>query len=251
MEKNAWFHFLIFAGLIMATAATSSAGEIRVAVSSNFAGAITALADQFEEKSGNKIILIFGSTGKHYAQIKNGAPFEVFFAADADRPEKLEKEGLAVPGTRFTYALGKLVLWSPDTARVDPNGKILEAGNFHHLSLGNPKLAPYGEAARKVLENRGIWEKLGERIVTGQNIAQAFQFVESGNAELGFVAFAQIKRPGRAVEGSWWDVPQELYPPIEQQAVLLKESGVAREFLSFVQSDSARAVIRDFGYAIP
>jgi len=194
---------------------------------------------------------IFGSTGKHYAQIKNGAPFDAFFAADVRRPEHLEKEGVALPGSRFTYAVGKVVLWSPRTGYVDPQASVLERGEFHHLAIANPKFAPYGKAAQEVLQERGLWGRLSGRLVRGENIGQTFQFVNSGNAELGFVAYSQVKRPNQPIEGSFWEVPQALYTPIEQQAVLLKDNEVARAFLSFVRSDEALKIIRDHGYETP
>jgi molybdate transport system substrate-binding protein len=240
--------------LVMATTlipGLATAGEIRIAVASNFAGAIKAAADHFEADTGHKVTLAFGSTGKHYAQIWNGAPFDAFFAADARRPELLENEGLALAGSRFTYALGKLVLWSPATAYVDPQGRILEHGDFRHLAVANPELAPYGVAAREVLIRRGLWDKFEKRLVRGENIAQAFQFVASGNAELGFVACSQVQRPGHQLEGSFWDVPARLYTPIEQQAVLLKDTGAGRAFMSFMRSEKAIRIIRDHGYEAP
>ena len=240
-----------FTALLGLGAAPSLADEIRVAVASNFTRAIREIALHFEQQSGHKAILVSGSTGKHYAQSKNGAPFEVFFSADAKRPRLLEQEGVAQPGSRFTYAIGKLVLWSPETDRVDPGGKVLEQGDFRHLALANPKLAPYGKAAREVLERRGLWRALRARMVRGENIGQTYQFVKSGNAELGFVAWSQVRRPGRAPDGSWWAIPQALYAPIEQQAVLLKDDPVARGFMTFVRGKEALEIIRSYGYGTP
>jgi len=229
----------------------SVAEQARVAVASNFSVAITTLAERFEANTGHEVTLVFGSTGKHYAQIRNGAPFDSFFAADSRRPELLEKEGMALPGSRFTYATGKLVLWSPKAGYVDAEGRVLEHGAFRYLAIANPKLAPYGKAAREVLHARGVWDALKAKTVRGENIGQAFQFVKSGNAELGFVALSQVQRPGQPPEGSWWEVPQAIYAPIEQQAVLLKENTAARAFLSFVKSDKSRGFIRSFGYGTP
>jgi len=229
----------------------SLAEEIRVAVASNFTDAITSIAARFEARTSHKVALIFGSTGKHYAQIRNGAPFDAFFAADRRRPEVLEQEGAAVPASRFTYALGKIVLWSPEAGYVDATGSVLDRGEFRHLAIANPGLAPYGKAAQEVLQARGLWDRLSRRLVRGENIGQAFQFVKSGNAELGFVAYSQLKRPNQPIEGSFWNVPQALYTPIEQQAVLLKDSEAARGFLSFVRSDEALMIIRDYGYETP
>ena len=227
------------------------ADEMRIAVASNFKAAITAIARRFESETPHRVSLISGSTGKHYAQIHNGAPFDAFFAADIRRPELLEREGLALPGSRFTYALGKLVLWSPREGYVDPHGRILEDGGFRHLAIANPGFAPYGKAAGEVLLARGLWDALGGRLVRGENIGQAFQFVHSGNAELGFVAWSQLKRPGQPLEGSYWEVPKALHSPIEQQAVLLKDSEAARAFLSFVRSGEGLGIIREYGYETP
>lgn len=225
--------------------------EIRVAVASNFADVIKIIAGRFEAGTGHKVVLIFGSTGKHYAQVKNGAPFDAFFAADAERPKRLEEEGVVQSGSRFTYAMGKLVLWSPETGYVDPEGKVLEQGGFRHLAIANPKLAPYGKAAREVLLGRGLWDELQSRMVRGENIGQAFQFVHSGNAQLGFVAYSHVKRPGYSVKGSFWEVPQSLYSTIDQQAVLLTDNDAAHAFLAFVKGDESLEIIRGFGYGTP
>lgn len=227
------------------------AEEIRVAVASNFTNAISAIVRRFEANTDHKVSLSFGSTGKHYAQISNGAPFDAFFAADVRRPQQLEKDGITVPGSRFTYAVGRVVLWSPRQAYVDENGTVLELGTYRHLAIANPKLAPYGRAAMEILQARGLWDRLGSRLVRGENIGQTLQFVKSGNAELGFVADSQVRRPGQAVEGSYWQVPQTLYTPIQQQAVLLKDRIAARAFLSFVRSDEAVNIIHDYHYDTP
>lgn len=228
-----------------------TADEIRVAVASNFSSAMKSIVRLFEARTQHRITLIFGSTGKHYAQIKNGAPYDVFFAADANRPELLDKEGISLPGSRFTYAIGKIVLWSPRKNYVTSSAKILQSGDFHHLAIGNPKLAPYGKAAQQVMQAKGVWNKLQPRLVRGENIGQAFQFVKSGNAELGFVAFSQVKRPDQPIEGSYWDVPENLYTPILQQAVLLKDKEPARAFLLFYQTEEVLKLIADYGYHTP
>jgi len=250
MKKPLLFLLLSLTTQLLASAPSKGA-EIYVAVASNFKNAAIQLATVFESNTNHDVILIFGSTGKHYAQIINGAPFEVFLAADIKRPELLEKEGIAAPGSRFTYAVGRLVLWSPKNGYVDANGNILESGQFRFLAIANPDLAPYGRAARQVLQGRGLWGELTSRMVRGENIAQTFQFVMSRNSEVGFVAYSQVRRPNHAVEGSFWEVPQTLYTPIEQQAVLLKDSVAARSFLSFLQSDLAIQIIHDFGYDTP
>ncbi|MDX1334381.1 MAG: molybdate ABC transporter substrate-binding protein [Gammaproteobacteria bacterium] len=227
------------------------AGQVRVAVASNFAETIRAIAALYQEQTGHSVLISTGSTGKHYAQIRNGAPFDVFLAADARRPALLEQEGIAQPGSRYTYAIGRLVLWSPKADMVDKHGRVLEQGGFRYLAIANPKLAPYGRAAQQFLESRGLWADMQGRLVRGENISQAYQYVASGNAELGLVAYAQIRQPEVAVTGSFWPVPQELYDPIEQQAVLLKDEDLARDFLDFVRSDEARTVIRSYGYGVP
>jgi molybdate transport system substrate-binding protein len=244
-------HTLILGLILTFCAGQTLADEIRVAVASNFTDTIKDIAGLFEKKTGHQVALAFGSTGKHYAQIKNGAPFEAFFAADIRRPRLLEEAGFAQPGSRFTYAVGKVVLWSPDPAGVDAEGKVLSTGNFRHLALANPKLAPYGKAAEQVMRAHGVWDELQGRMVRGENIGQTFQFVKSGNAELGFVAYSQIKRPGAAIKGSFWEPPHLLYSPIEQQAVLLRDNTVAHEFLDFLKGEQAREIIQGYGYNAP
>lgn len=241
----------LLALLMLLNVGQALADEIRVAVASNFNNTIKAVARHFEADTGHKVKLIFGSTGKHYAQIINGAPFDAFFAADAHRPELLDKEGIALPGSRFTYAIGKVILWSPTMGTIDAQAEVLAQGSFHHLAIANPKLAPYGKAAWEILLAQGLWDKLKKKMVRGENIGQTYQFVKSGNAELGFVAYSQVKRPGQPIEGSWWEVPQVLYTPIEQQAVLLKEKAAARAFMSFVRSDVALEIIQGYGYGAP
>jgi molybdate transport system substrate-binding protein len=239
---------ILLAILVTLTPCQSFADEIRVATASNFRDTMSALANQFEQVSEHEITLIFGSTGKHFAQIMNGAPFDAFFAADSKRPERLEVENRAVPGSRFTYARGKLVLWSPAADFVDSRGEILEHGDFRHLVIANPELAPYGQAAREVLEELGLWQDLGERLVRGENIGQAFLFVSSGNAEMGFIAWSQLKRNDLPVKGSFWLVPENLYRPIEQQAVLLNDNEAAHAFMSFIRSSTAVGIISAHGY---
>ncbi len=224
------------------------AGTLKVAVASNFAKTMGELARQFEKKTGHKLILSSGSTGKHYAQIRNGAPFDAFFAADSKRPALLEQQESIVPLSRYTYAIGELVLWSQRENLVDPAGEILAKNNFHYLAIANPLLAPYGRAAKEVLQSRNLWKKLKNRIVRGENINQAYQFVSSGNAEIGFVARSQLIRQQGNISGSYWIVPQALYSPIEQQLVLLKESEAGRQLLDYMRSHEALMIINDHGY---
>jgi molybdate transport system substrate-binding protein len=239
--------FLATALLAVFLPCLARADELRIAVASNFAQPMTALVSYFESNTAHQVVLSSNSTGKHYAQIRQGAPFDVFLAADRERPERLEQDGLAIPGTRFTYALGRLVLWSPREGYVDKNGTVLRAGDFRHLAIANPKLAPYGRAAREVLTARKLWTSLQPRIVRGENVGQAYQYVHSGNAELGFVAASQL----RAGNGSRWTVPADRHAPIEQQAVLLRDRGPARAFLAFLRSEAALKIIRGYGYDVP
>jgi len=242
------------AGLLMALMIGCSAVNaeiVRVAVAANFLGTLRALAPSFQQQSGHRVQLVAGSTGKHYAQIRNGAPFDVFLAADVQRPLLLEKAGVGVPGSRMTYALGQLVLWSPLPGKVDHEGKVLDRGDFRRLAIANPRLAPYGRAAREVLEARQLWRGLQPKLVRGENIAQAFQFVVTGNAQLGFVALSQLTGPGGEQPGSWWRVPGHLYRPIEQQALQIHDTAGAGAFMQFLRSPGARAEIEAHGYRVP
>jgi len=239
------------AALMLWSGGFAGGAEVTVAVASNFRPAMEALKAKFETTSEHRLTLVFGSTGKLYAQITHGAPFDVFLAADIDRPKRLELEGHAVSDSRFTYAIGKLVLWSPRPDYVDDRGLILERGDFRHLAIANPQLAPYGLAAREVLQARGLWDQLSPRLVHGENISQTFQFIQSGNAELGFVAWSQVKQPDLLPAGSYWLVPQELYRAIEQQAVLLRDDETSRSLLRFMRGNAALNIIRNHGYAVP
>jgi len=224
--------------------------SLRVAVAANFAVPARALVELFSERTGIMIRLAVGSTGRHYAQIRNGAPFDLFLAADSRRPRLLEEEGVAVAGTRFTYARGILVLWSPDPDLVDNQGKILRhPGRFSRLALANPKLAPYGAAAQEAMTRLGVWQSLSGRLVLGENVAQAYQFIRSSGADLGFVALAQVETGSE--KGSCWRVPDRLYTPIVQQGVLLRESKAGRALLAFFRSEEAGQLIRSFGYQRP
>lgn len=241
----------IFIVCILLTCSQNAfSAELRIAVASNFITPMKALAKNYEHKTGNKVIIISSSTGKLYAQIINGAPYDAFFSADKERPEQLEKDKLIIPGSRFTYALGKIVLWSPKSNYIDNDGLALVNKNFDHLSIANPKLAPYGKAAYEVLKNKGLWDKLKIKMVRGENIGQTYQFVKSGNATMGFVALSQILSPQNNNEGSYWNIPQSLYNPIEQQAVQLNSKPAVSNFLSFVKSDSSLKLIQNFGYGV-
>lgn len=238
--------------LILASQATTAwADTLRVAVATNFSRTATLLAEQFEQQTGHTIRLAFGSTGKHFAQISHGAPFDLFLAADDERPTLLETNKIAVPGSRFTYAQGRLLLWSPDAGLIDTDAAVLETGTFRRLAIANPRLAPYGRAAREVLQARGLWERLQPRLVRGENIGQSYQFVHSGNAQLGFVAAAQVFASSPPGGGSYWEPPPSLYTPIIQQAVLIRDTPLARAFIDFLHSEAAREIIRRHGYHTP
>ena len=223
------------------------AGEVRIAVAANFTAAMKEIAAGFESTSGHRTVVSFGSTGKLYAQIQNGAPFEVFLAADQHRPELLEQKDVA--SARFTYAIGKLVLWSSDAESV-LNAQVLRDGEFKKFAIANPKTAPYGVGAVEVMRSLGVYEALKPKLVRGENIAQTYQFVATGNAQLGLVALAQVALNDK---GSRWPVPEALYTPIRQDAVLLKRgknNPVAQAFLDYLRSDSVRAIVHKYGYGI-
>ncbi len=249
------FRLIILMALLAGLPAKAApADTVAVAVAANFTEVMEALSEGFKERTGHSLRISFGSTGKLYAQIANGAPFDVFLAADQARPLRLEKEGLAVPGTRFTYAEGVLVLWSPDkTVVTGQPKKLLESAEFRHLAIANPDLAPYGRAAYETLKGLGLWSSLAPKLVRGQNIGQAFQFVATGNAELGFVALSQVMSPRNTAPGSRWEVPSPQHGPIQQDAVLLKrgdDNAAARAFLRFLRSPDSLRIIHAFGYRV-
>jgi molybdate transport system substrate-binding protein len=224
---------------------------VLVAVASNFTKPMNEIATAFEKSTGHSASLSFGSSGKFVSQFENGGPFEVFLSADDKSPIKLEQSGLAVANSRFTYALGKLVLWSATPGLVDDQGQILSKGGFKHIALADPKLAPYGAAAVEVLKNQKLFDKLQPLFVQGENIAQTHQFISTGNAELGFVAFSQVIDNGKIATGSGWEIPADLYKPIRQDAILMKtgaENPAAPALLQFLKSPEALAIIRKYGY---
>ncbi|MFC6670630.1 molybdate ABC transporter substrate-binding protein [Marinobacterium aestuariivivens] len=240
-----------FAGLLAGLLSLSVPGhadEIRVAVATNFVEVMRELAADFERETGHEVTLSSGATGKLYAQIKNGAPFDLFLAADDRRPELLEQEGVALAGSRFTYALGELVLWSPQPDLIDGGPEVLEAAPFDYLSIANPKTAPYGRAAQQTLERLGLWANLEGRLVRGENIGQAYQYVHSGNAALGFVARSQVYRNGEYTAGSYWRVPADFHEPVVQQAVQLREGEAVTALLDHMRTPAARALIESYGY---
>ena len=230
-----------------------SAGQVTVAVASNFTMPMKALAAQFRQQSGHQLTLAYGSSGKIFAQLNHGAPFDVFLSADQDKPLALELAGLTQAGSRFTYAIGALALWSPRPGGLLTSADVLKKDNGR-VAIANPKLAPYGAAAMTTLEGLGLYQQLGNKLVRGENIAQTYQFVASGNVAWGFVALSQVMQNGQLREGSAWPVPVELHQPIRQDGVVLKSAAdnpAAADFVAFLKSDTARAMIRDFGYQTP
>jgi molybdate transport system substrate-binding protein len=240
---------------LLTVSTISKADTTLVAVTANFTKPMTEIAALFEKTTGHTATLSFGASGKFVAQIAHNAPFEVFLAADDKTTAKVLKDGFAVEDSNFTYAIGKLVLWSAKTGFVDEQGAVLSKGDFKHLALADPKLAPYGEAAMEVLKSKDLVQKLQPLFVLGENIAQTYQFVSTGNAELGFVALSQVIDPnkGKIVNGSAWLIPENLYKPIRQDAVLLKkgeENPAALALLEFLKSPEANAIISKYGYGL-
>lgn len=241
--------FLSFLSLM----AQAQAGDALLAVAANFTAPMQKIAQAFEQDTGHKAVLSFGATGSFYAQIKNGAPFDVLLAADDDTPLKIEKEGLSVVGSRFTYATGQLVLWSKQAGLVDNKGEVLRSGKFQKLAIANPKLAPYGLAATETLTQLGLLSELQPKIVMGESIGQTYQFLVTENAQLGFVALSQVFADGKITQGSAWVVPAKLHNPIQQDAVLLnsgKNNPAAAALLTYLKSDKARAIIKSYGYQL-
>ncbi|MEO8298656.1 MAG: molybdate ABC transporter substrate-binding protein [Burkholderiales bacterium] len=257
--------------------APAFAADVQVAVAANFAGPLAKIGESFTAATGHKLLVSPGPTGKFYTQIaQGGAPFEVLIAADDETPKRLISEGFAVAGSNFTYAIGQLVLWSAQPGLVDDQGAVLAAGKFNKLAIANPKIAPYGAAGIEVLKARGLLDAVTPKLVTGDSIAQAYQFVSSGNADVGFVALSQVigagppqandaplggrtpraaqgsnALPGKPMTGSMWKVPQSLYGQIRQDAVLLKagqDNPAAKALLDYLKSAPAKAVIASYGY---
>jgi molybdate transport system substrate-binding protein len=243
------FVVLFVAALIAAGPAL--AAQVKVAVAANFTEPAKEIAARFKARTGHDASLIFGASGQFYTQVANGAPFEVFLSADAERPQKAEADGLAVAGSRFTYAVGRLVLFSKTPGLVDARGAVLKSGRFHKIAIADPKSAPYGLAAVETMKRLGVYDALAPKLVQGTSITQAYQFVDTGAAELGFVALSQAA----AVKGgSRWVVPAGDHTPIDQQAVLLKTGAAnpaAIAFLAFLKGNEARAIIRKYGYEVP
>jgi molybdate transport system substrate-binding protein len=245
------YRHLIFVLATLLFASAAQAAEVKVAVAANFAQTLKDIAVEFEKDTGHKISISQGASGKFYAQISNGAPFEVFLSADDETPTKLVREGKAIAGSQFTYAIGRLVLWSPDATLVDQEASVLKSEKFRHLAIANAKVAPYGMAAVQTMQKLGLLTKLEPRVVQGESIAQAFQFVSSGNAQLGFVALSQVWENGQLKSGSAWIVPEAMHEPLHQDAVLLnpgKEVPAANSLLNYLKSDKARKIMERYGY---
>lgn len=229
----------------------AQADTVSVAVASNFTAPMQKIAAQFEKDTGHKAELSFGATGKFYAQISNGAPFGVLLAADSTTPEKIAKEGKGDAASRFTYAIGKLVLWSKDAGYVDDKGEVLQKNDFRHIAIANPKVAPYGLAAEQTLNKLGLLDAIKPKFVQGENIGQTYQFAATGNAQLGFVALSQVMEDGNIKSGSAWIVPADMHEPIRQDAIVLnnaKDNEAAKALMTYLKGDKARAIINSYGY---
>lgn len=239
------------AALLLAPALRAE--TVQVAVAANFTAPMKQIASSFEKETGHKVQLSSGATGKFYAQIKSGAPFDVFLSADAETPARLDAEGATVAGSRFTYATGRLVLWSPRAGAVDARGDVLRANAFRHVAIAAPRLAPYGAAAVQALGRLGLLAAIEPKFVQGESIGQAFGFVASGNAELGFVALSQVYENGQLKSGSGWVVPHDLHSPLRQDAVLLargKDNPAATALMRYLKTDRVRAMVRAYGYEV-
>jgi molybdate transport system substrate-binding protein len=246
-----WMVRILGLGVLAIYQGTALAGEAQVAVAANFAEPMRAIAAVLQKTTGHTLKVTLGATGNLYAQIRNGAPFDVLLAADTKTPEKLEAEGLSQPGSRFTYATGKLVLWSADPSRVDAQGNILKSPNLGKVAYANPRIAPYGAAAAQVMDRMGITAALSPRLVQGESIGQTFHFVYTGNADVGFVAMSQVLEGGKLKSGSMWVIPQNLYDPIAQGVVVLQRASgneAAQALVTLLKSPNIKALIRSYGY---
>jgi molybdate transport system substrate-binding protein len=237
--------------MLLLVAVPCLAADLHLAVAANFTAPMEQLKPLFEKASGHKLIISYGTVGKFYAQIKNGAPFELLISADDETPIRLEKDGLALPETRFTYAIGKLMLWSTKPGLVDAKGEVLKQADFKRLAIANPKLAVYGAAGVEVMKKLGVYEQLQPKLVFGENITQTYQFIATANADLGFVALSQIYKNGSYAAGSHWQVPSNLYLRIRQDAVLLtkgRDNPAGKALLAFLKTQETKKIIRSYGY---
>ena len=246
-------HRLLALTAALAFTTLARADVVQVAVAANFTAPARALAEVFARTTGHEARLSFGATGAFYTQIKNGAPFDVLLAADDERPARLEKEGDTVAGSRFTYATGQLVLWSAKPGFVDDQGAVLKGGHFGKIAIANPKNAPYGAAAVEAMEKLGLAATLQPKLVTGESIGQTFNFIATGNAELGFVALAQVLEGGKLKSGSMWVVPAQYHAPIIQDAVILNRAAsnpAAKAWMELLKTPQSKALIRSYGYEV-
>jgi molybdate transport system substrate-binding protein len=244
---------LFIATSVLCITSVAQAAEVHIAVASNFTAPMNQIVAEFEKETGHKVVLSFGASGKFYAQIKNGAPFQILLSADDEKPIQLVKDGLAVADSRFTYAIGTLVLWSAKPGFVDAKGEVLSKGHFNKIAIANPKLAPYGTAAIELLTKKGLLAANTLKFIQGENISQTFQFVSTGNAELGFIALSQVMNDGAITSGSAWIVPGSMHSPIRQDAVLLaigKDNAAAKALLTYLKSERVKKNIRLYGYQI-
>jgi len=241
----------LFASLI--TAVTPGfAEQVLVAVAANFAPPFREIAIEFETTTGHNVRVASGSSGNFYSQIKNGAPFDVFFSADAERPKLLEDEGLGIKDTRFTYAIGRLVLWSPNENLIKGE-ETLRSKQYKRLAMANPKTAPYGVAAMQTMQKLELWETLQPQIVMGESLGQTMGFIESGNAQIGFVGLSQVLGPKMKGKGGRWDVPNNLHEPIKQDVIVLtraKDNQAAKALMEFIGSPQAKKIIERYGYEL-
>lgn len=242
----------LIAALLIVTF-SAKAEQVTVAVAANFSAPMQKIAQAFEQDTGHKAVLAFGSTGNLYAQIRNGAPFQVFLSADDETPLRLEKEGLVIAGTRFSYAVGRVVLWSRQPGLVDDKGEVLRSGKFERIAITNPKLAPYGAAVIEALNKLGLLSEIQPKFVQGENLTQTYQFIATENAPLGFIALSQVFVDGKFTQGSAWVVPASLHTPIRQDAVLLSKGGsssAATALMAYLKTDKAKSIIRAYGYEL-
>ena len=247
-----WRAVCLIAALLIVTF-SAKAEQVTVAVAANFSAPMQKIAQAFEQDTGHKAVLAFGSTGNFYAQIRNGAPFQVFLSADDETPLRLEKEGLVIAGTRFSYAVGRVVLWSRQPGLVDDKGEVLRSGKFERIAITNPKLAPYGAAVIEALNKLGLLSEIQPKFVQGENLTQTYQFIATENAPLGFIALSQVFVDGKFTQGSAWVVPASLHTPIRQDAVLLSKGGsssAATALMAYLKTDKAKSIIRAYGYEL-
>jgi len=247
-------HIATFLGLCGLVSAPVCAGEVNIAVASNFAAPVERIVAIFQKESGHTVKVSLGASSKLYAQIKAGVPFDAYLSADEEQPKLLLQEGLAVSGSRFVYATGRLVLWSAQPGLVDDKGAVLNKGNFSRLAIANPRFSPYGVAAKETLGKLTMWNAIQGKLDKGDDVTQTFQLAATEKADLAFIALSQVMRDGKVSVGSWWLVPSELHKPIRQGAVLLsgaKDQPAAQAFLAFLKSKKAMAVMRGFGYEPP